>query len=314
MQAEQAEPAVEEKKEERAKFEVLPDEPEIQKPSGFQTSTVRELGQSLPIGLVNVKGELRKEFVLGKKLDFQVERAIGEYKVKIDEANESYMKVLVKVVALLLTNLGGEPFDHSPDDKPEDAQKKLLQVSTLYMPDVWYMYLYARIQAYGADLITSFSHTCGFSANRVKYDLKQMDVVHCDNMNDLRQPVDLVYGLKYRDGTVKKRVYVFPLHHFDMESKDAREMGEEAILMRLHMVSKCVREVEGFDQSIVLTPDEYQSLHGVDIQRIMDVINTTSCGPRMAMEIDCPGKGCGETILYGVNYRYENFFAKSSRS
>lgn len=283
----------------------LPDIPE-----GFRIKTLEELGSRMPIGILTDDGSLRKDFEL-KDLSYPLEKALGKWKVA--HATDPNSTHLTKLLALLLTKLGGEPFSHHPDDEEEDAAKQMYRVSQCYMADVIYMYIFARVQELGPEVKYPLSHHCGFNGTAA-YDLNKLEIVCCEDPAELLRPVELLHGIKM-GGEKCKQAYVQPMKWYGMESQEAEESQSDFTLMKLHLISQSMLiETKAKDQVIQVQPEEGQlsTLRKVDIVRLGKGVNDLNLGARLVSEGKC--KKCKEEFFQPIDYTYDNFFDESSLS
>jgi len=272
----------------------------------FSTLKASDMGDNLPIGIPE-NGTLLKGYSL-KDLNFPKEKAIGVFRRKHD--GEPQTKVVGKTLALLLSQLGGKEFLHEPGDKDVDEAKSLFRISTLYMADVYWLWVAARIDALGNDYEMPFMcQSCRY-VGKIVSDLSTMDVVNVSDAAALIQTIPLKKGIEYRDGTIKKSVTITPVLWMHMEGPEMIEAGADEGLMKLHFISKCVTGVEGMEESIVLTDDELNSLKKIDIEILSSAIDKMTIGPSMQVEGDCPN--CNTHFYSAVDWSYEGFFSNSS--
>lgn len=291
---------------------MLPIKDEV--PEGFTKHKLKKWGARMPIGKL-VNGVLVKDFSL-RELLHPLEKSLGKYKAA--NQHKAYNNVMSKVLALMLTKFGNKAFEHNPTDTEQEEASAMLDVGRLTMPDVIYIYIYARIQELGTELFYPFVHetkSCKH-VGRAKYDLEDLDVIVCDDPERLTQVVDLVHGLAGRDGSRKMKVFVQPMLWFDMCSDEAKEAQTEETLLELHMVDKSTLvEISGGDGKVVKVPlaeSELASLRKIDIGRIGTAISDLSLGARLVSEGKCPG--CKEDYFQAVDASYESFFSDASLS
>lgn len=280
----------------------LPDIPE-----GFRIRKLKELGARMPIGILH-EGVLRKDFEL-REFYSPLEKALGKWKVaRAADPNSTH---LTKLLALLLTKLGGEPFSHSPDDDEADAAKEMYRISQCYMADVIYMYIFARVQELGHDLKYPIVHGCGYVGD-AEYDLRELEVVCCDDPAELLRPVDLVHGVKY-NGKRWKKAHVQPMKWFRMESEEAESAQADMTLMKLHLIENSVLiETKVKDQIVHLEPDPLalSTIRKIDTAMLGRGVTDLNLGARLVSEGKCPK--CKEDFFQPMDWTYDNFFDESS--
>lgn len=280
-------------------------------PEGFTLYKLKDLGTRMPVGVLE-NALLRKDFEF-RDLDYPLEKALGTYRA--DHEDKPYQVVVTKLLALTLTKLGGSPFNHQPDDEKEAEGKALFAISKCPMADVLYMYICCRVRELGSKLVYPFAHGCGFTG-KVEYDLNDLDVLVCDDPALLMKEVELVHGMRWRDGSVKKKVYVKPMQWFHMESEEGRIAQGNSILLELHMLrySTFVEVVGKEGETFYVAPEETElsSLRKIDMVKITGRMLDLNLGARLISEGKC--KKCKQDYLQPIDATYENFFAASSLS
>ena len=251
-------------------------------------TTLQELGNVLPIGLID-GGERFRSFEL-RELEFPIEKALGEWKKERGEG-KPLSAVVTKLMALLLTDIGGKPFEHLPGDSEQEEAKKLLFIKQLYTPDVYYMYTYARYQELGKEYIIPFDcgyANCKYSTDEMICDISTMEVNCAHDLSVLVKEVELHHGIKYVDGSIRKKVTITPMQWMWMDGPDIVDSQDE-LLLKLFFISKCVTGVEGIDGSLVLTQGSLNSLRKIDIERLDQAINKMNLWPSLVVSGDCHG-------------------------
>lgn len=289
---------------------------EEQKPE-FTIQTVAELGHVLPIGQIDKRGVLQKGFAFREEMSWQIDKAVARYKKQLKEAGQPGTKLVTKVLALMLTDLCGESFDHNESDSEEKAAQKILRVSSCYMADVWYMWLCLRIQEIGEDLVLPFRHlapNCNFFG-KSKYDLSTMKVVCTSDIGALARQANLIKGIKFRDGTIFKQLEVHPLNFFVMESPEAMEASEEESLLKLLFIEKGARAIVTNPKTKETSPvnldsREIGSLRKIDIEVLHAETRKLDIGPSLISEVKCGG--CEIELKQPIDWTYDSFFSLSS--
>ena len=277
----------------------------------IKVETAKDLGHTLPIGILS-QGKFLTEFSL-KEMETPVERAIGKYRKENDKAPNTVL--VSKAVSLLLDTLGGKPFGLKADGEPMDDIEKQQFVQSMYMADAQYIYLCARMAELGNDYTFEFScMKCGYTQEKAVADLSTMDVYCVVDPAVLMSEINLVKGLRYRDGSIKKRVSVSPAYWFHMEDPEIMYIGGDPNLMRLYMIGKCITGVEGVEGQLVLTQGEIDTLRKVDLERLGQHISDVNLGPSLTLSGNCPDERCKTPFMLGLNWDYDHFFSMSSLS
>ena len=280
------------------------------KKDGTSIVTAEDLGFTLPIGVIR-GGERSRDFSL-KEHGWETEKAVGEWK-KINHGKPS-TAVITKLIALLLDSLGGEPFEHKPGDTADVEAKRMGEVSSLYSADVFYIYSKLRMEELGNDYVTPFvceNPKCNFVAEEMIHDLGSMEVTCVEDISNLEVEVDLIKGIRYRDGSIRKKLTISPMLWMGMDSSSIIG-NEDELLVKLYFITKGVTGVEGVDKSIVLLPDELKSLRKIDIERLDREINNISLGPSFVSRGNCPS--CKAPQIFRLDWSYDHFFGVSSLS
>lgn len=274
----------------------------------IQVTNPKDRGMVLPIGIFDGR-VLKRDFAL-REMGFLVERSIGRFK----RMNESLPNTAVvsKLVSLCTSNVAGEPMEFNPDDSPEKEAEALIRIGKMFFADVYYIYVMIRIAELGSEYDTGFScPNCGF-AGKMTSDLNTMKVSCVQDPSVLRREVPLLKGLKYRDGTIKKKVYIQPMLWANMVTNEVKEAGGDSLLMKLHFIRHCVIGVEGVEESIHLAEPELETLRKIDIERIAHEINAINIGPSLVAEGNCPQEDCQAPFLFPIDWDYDHFFTIAS--
>lgn len=280
----------------------------------FETKTAKEQGYNLPIGIVQ-GANLVKPFSLGD-ISPDVEREVGRYRE--ENADLPATIVVSKLISCILTSVGGADFGTKKDGKEMTPDEKLLEIRKMYMADVYYMYLVARMKELGNDYVIPYvCPFCGIRAPKMSCDLESMDVVNALSVEALRHEANLRIGIKMRDGSVKKKVYLSPILWFEFERKEIGEIGSNEMLLKLFMLEKAITGVEGAE-SIPLSPEEFNTMKKIDRELAGEQLGEMNAGPTLVVSGQCPGKKagkpCGREYNYPVNWDYDHFFSISSLS
>lgn len=270
----------------------------------------KDRGLVLPIGVFDGK-VLKRDFAL-RDMGFPIERSIGRFK----KMNESLPNTAIvsKLVSLCTSHIGGEPMEYHPDDSPELEVEALIRIGKMFFADVYYIYVMTRIAELGPEYDTGFAcQRCGFTGKMIS-DLTTMKVSCVQDQSILRREVPLLKGLKFRDGTIKKKVYIQPMLWANMVTNEVKEAGGDSLLMKLHFIRHCVVGVEGVDEAIHLAEPELETLRKIDIERIAYEINAVNIGPSLIAEGNCPNEECKVPFLWPIDWDYDSFFTIASPS
>lgn len=272
-------------------------------------TNLKERGFLLPIGIFDGK-VLKRDFAL-RELGYLIEKAIGKFK-KQNEGMPS-TAVVSKVVSLLLSRLGGEDWNYTPDDSPDLEIESFIKLGKMWFADIYFIYAMARLEEIGPEYKIGFAcQFCGFTGE-MTCDLNSMEVSCVVDQSLLRRKVNLVKGIKYRDGSIKKSVFIQPMLWTNMVTNEVNEAGGDALLMKLHFIKHCVIGVDGIDDPIVLDESELATLRKIDIEKIANEINRINIGPSLTAKGLCPNEDCQAPFVWPIDWDYDNFFTISSQ-
>ena len=110
------------------------------------TQTIQERGPVLPLGIADSGGNYHQDISV-KPWRMKEERELGELRDQNKDANLA--KYVSMVLSTMCTRLGPHDFTNMEFDH------KRLVISQMFMADVFYAYVWLRIQALGCLLYTS---------------------------------------------------------------------------------------------------------------------------------------------------------------
>ena len=295
---------------EEARKIAVPDEPKsIQdqpapalQEAKFKLTTLKELGYQLPTGIVD-GNRLCRDIVV-RPFKFEQEKKINEIR---KERGLTLGRMMAEVLAVICVRLGVHNFEQMGHDQ------RVLAILRMDMMDVLYTYLIIRHDALGDRFDARVICPNCRSEFDIVADLGDLDV----SILDSDTPVNLSYIYELRD-PIKVR------------GKDCRELklGQVALMaldspgmtstlntaMRDAAVLKgAVYGVDCFgNDAITLTDDDLDQLSLFDKAELMDLIGSNIHGPRMIIETDC--ERCSTHISQPIDWSYDSFFSRSSRS
>jgi hypothetical protein len=281
----------------------------------MKRTTVRELGQRLPIGNPE-DGKLIKTFEV-RPYKARVDRHLSIYR----EANPnlSYSHVVTYYVAMILRSVGSKYFTLEKDGAPSD--ETLLEISQLFFADVMYIYLWSRLTELGSKVTKAVRcPVCDVITTGAQFDLMDADVNVAESLDELELWVDLRKGFALRgDGRIVKRVKLHPvkwvvMHH---EGVTSGQVGQAGYAQLQHSIVA----VDGFEDAYTPTEAEIDDLHKIDAILLDRESNRVSAGLDMTTVIECPGdpkkdepktgKKCGFEITDALDWTFESFFGSS---
>lgn len=269
--------------------------------SEIKTTSLNELGPNLPIGETR-GGRLIKPFEL-KTWGMDEEIQIGKCRGRTDLSMGLFV---TEVLSVMLTSLGGEPF--------EDLSKaqKLLRICQLPAGDVLYIYSYLRREAMGNEVAMDI--VCKGCPNKVTFpfvgDIDTLDVeIHeGDDPSELTKEVVLHRGMKIR-GELRKVLTIIPPRWEVMQNLGSAATNEGTTKMK--MIQNSVRCAEGLDQDIVLTEQEIKTLGKRDIEILSNAIGKYLYGPEF--KVSGVHEDCQTEFTNELDWTYDSFFSASSQ-
>ena len=268
-----------------------------------------ELGKQLPIGLLETVEEangqkevLKKEFDV-IATDWNIERDVDKTWKKIkQQPGITILDYLVCVLAHTVIKLAGVNFrKHNPD-------RRLAVLNNMFAGDIFYMYTYVRIESMGNT-----------------FPIEKMECARCKHVHDF--PVDL-YSLEVatrkdaaglyktiqlRDGfesmgEQRHEITIRPATFFALAHiPDTNEAEMFAALTKDSVVA-----IEGMPEGATMTDSDIHQLSKWDMSMINEEIDLVAGGPQWIIEGECPK--CNFGFDHEIDWRYSNFFSRSSRS
>lgn len=263
--------------------------------------TVADWGQQLPIG-VETEGKFIRSFSL-EPLSWGIEREINkQWGTRRDSLNLS--EYIGTILANTVTQVGNQ------DITKFKLDKKLLIFNRMYQADVFYMYVYLRLQTLGKEM--DFGEIkCPSCSHRFPYvaDLTTLEVAIIESPADLTFDVELKDGFDMSGDHKTKLKMRPPL--WNMLGSNLTPNANEAELF-LAMITNCIVNIEGMPDGAVLTERELLQFSKYDVEICRDVMENVLAGPRWEIEGECPK--CGEPFYDLIDWTYSRFFGVSSRS
>lgn len=268
--------------------------------------TVAELGNKLP---VKSKEGNRPSFVF-KPWKMLEEKAIGGFKQK----HQHLGRFVREVFDYMLVEYGGKEW------KTIEKNQRTLLLSGQPWANIFYMWVYLRIDALGEDMKMSPFNcpACGNPINNFIADLNSMEVrIHGEKENeeDEDDPWEGYYKLKkpFDFGEIKVTGLKFGFTPWRaMESIKKHDKNEGSIkdaMLRASLIGATSEEtgdeVLALDRIKVL-----ENLSKRDIQGYYSALDLFNGGPRLAIEHKCDA--CGNEHEAALNWTYDYFFESSS--
>lgn len=278
----------------------------------MKRTTIRELGQQLPIGIPLEDGTLVKSFEL-RPFKARVDRHLEIWREA--NANKSISYVVTQYVAMILKSIGERAYALGKDGSPSD--ETAFDITQLFFADVMYIYVWSRINELDSFIVKPIRcPVCRTITQGARFDLFDADVNVVEEIAELEQWIDLRKGFKLRkEERTAKRVKLHPvkwavMHH---EGVTGGSMGKAGYVQLQHSIVG----IDGFEGAYTPTESEIDDLHKVDMLMLDRESNRVSAGLDMRTSIKCPGKPkeeekeCGFEITDALDWTFDNFFGSS---
>lgn len=274
------------------------EKPEAGKALEAKVITLKELGPNLPLGIP--KGEAFARDVAVRPWRYKEEKELGA--LREEDQSQSVAQYVTTILAVMCTSLGGHNFEQM---KP--IERRVI-ISQMWMGDVFYAYMWLRIQALGNILpVTLVCRTCNhefpFDAN-----LETTEVRIAESMEAVNWEYKLYTPITIR-GEKVKAFKMGPARWGAMET-----LGDAAMdtgKAKGAIIAGSICGIVGDDTPMVVTESELEELVKLDIETLTKKLDDSAIGPNMSIECSC--KRCRRTLIQAISWGYDNFFGISSR-
>lgn len=284
--------------------EPTPAEPASNSPPKPETKrmTLAELGPRLPLGVVAGDGTVRKDLACKPWRGLE-EREVGKMKAGSKE------DFVTKLLAYMYTTVGPHDFTTLKEEE------KRIIISSMFMGDVLYMYVWLRVQCIDKSLKMDLTCPRCPDGNEIPYDanLETIEVRTAENLEQVKWSYDLKIPFEIR-GKEAKTLELAPTRWQTMEAsiKAAIEAGDVNLGgAKMDIIQGCVRKIGGWDE-MVLVERDYDFMMKKDIERLTARIDEHEVGPDMSIKENCPR--CKRSFITSLDWGYESFFGDSSPS
>lgn len=261
--------------------------------------TMAERGPVLPLGIGDTGGTLHQDLSV-RPWRMKEERELGALRDEHKSANLA--EYVSMVLATMCTRLG--PHDM---DGMKFAERRLV-IGQMFMADVFYAYVWLRIQALGADLPIKFNPRWSAEAVTVHADLNTVEVVSAKSVEEASWQYELKNPIEIR-GVEVTEFKLAPPRWSTLESIEAIGGGSnDTGLQKSALIRSSVVECEGISGSLMLTDSELDELTKLDIETLTRLMDDKNLGPVMVVE----GKHRGNPYRVPIDWGYDSFFAISS--
>lgn len=261
-----------------------------------------KLGPRLPLGVVGTDGSVSKDLAC-KPWRGREEREVAKLKKGAKESGD----FVTRLLAFMFTQVG--PHDFANMEEPA----KRAVISSMYMGDVIFMYVWLRVQTVGKSLrMTLTCPHCSFDFP-FDADLETVEVRTADALDQVKWSYELKVPFEMR-GQKAKGLDLSPMRWQSMESsiKAAYETGDtDANNAKMEVIQSCVQRITG-REDMVLIEQDYDDMMKVDIEKLATRIDEQEIGPDMSLREKCPR--CERKFVTTLDWGYASFFGDSSPS
>jgi hypothetical protein len=267
------------------------------KDDGRLIRTIAEQGPNLPLGF---PGADAARTIVVRPWRTKEEREIGRLKKPKMGMGEH--------VTLVLTHMLSRVGPHVWDDEVKQPTRKV-QLGTMYLADVMYLYVWLRIQAIGKTLKMDLTcPACGHSF-RFAGDLETVEVRGTTRADALRRKYVLEDPIELRKKKVTSVAITGPLWHQVSGIPDGSDEG----LGKIIAVQSSIVGLNDDPEPVALGDFEVDELSKRDLESLANLINEDFFGPRMVIESVCAKESCGKKMIAPIDWRYDRFFTTSSQ-
>jgi len=272
-----------------------------------QKTTVKERGANLPLGMLGGDAGAYARNIAVREWTLVEERSIGAERDANRDANIA--QFVSMILSQMCTKFGRHDFESM---KPAERRANVGQA---FMGDVFYAYVWLRIQAMGN--VLSLNLTCPNCLNKFEFaaDLDTVEVTTADKLQDAQWEYELFKPLEVRGKTVKK-LLMGPAYWNALEMMSSTGSGFDSgaaksaiILGSIHGLAD-YKDKDGKAEVVALASHELDRMNKRDIERLTAAIDKNAIGPDMSVEDKC-GR-CKRTFKLSIDWSYDSFFGDSS--
>jgi len=267
---------------------------------------LKEQGPRLPLGLVTTDGSYAKDIAV-RRWRMAEERELGDLRDKNRDANVA--QFVGMVLATMCTQVGQHKFEGM---KPEERR---IHISQMFMGDVFYAYVWLRMQALGNELHLNLRcPNCGFKFPFTA-DLETVEVDVCEKLGDslweykLREPFS-IRGKEVTDLLMGPARWTSLENMQGVGGLNTGAAKASVILGSIHGIANW-KDKEGKPQQVALAESELDEMGKRDIEAITNRVDEHAIGPNMSVEGNC--QRCRYQYKLAIDWGYDNFFGDSSR-
>lgn len=274
-------------------------QPVVAPQPNFNTTTLAAQGPQLPVGIADSAGSLVKDIAV-RPWRMKEEREIGDLRDKNRDGN--MFQYVSMVLATLATKLGPYDFDKM---KPEERR---VVIAGMTMPDVFYAYVWLRLQALGPDFDLRIVCPSCRKKSEITADLNTIEVRAVAKIDDASWPYTVAIPFTIR-GKQANTLMFGPPRWTALENAPKDERLNTGAVKALVIRSSIVGV--NTDGQVQLADSELDEMSKRDLEKITKLTDDKSIGPIMQLDCKCPN--CTAPVKTPIDWNYDSFFAASSK-
>jgi hypothetical protein len=268
----------------------------------MKTVQLKELGPQLPLGLVDAKGSWAKD-IATRPWRMKEERELGALRDQNRDANVAMFVGMV--LGAMCTKLGANDLESI-----KSTERRII-VSQMFTGDVFYAYIWLRVQAIGSEL--QMQLTCPNCSSKFPFDadLESVEVTTVEKLEDAQWTYELANPFTLR-GQQLTKLLLGPSRWNGLEMMGPSGLNTGAA--KAGMIRSSIHAIYGKDgkpMAIALTDTELDEMSKRDLERITTQIEKNHVGPNMAVEGKC--EKCRAAFKMPIDWGYDSFFGSSGR-
>jgi hypothetical protein len=278
------------------------DTQQIEKQTEKHTKTdIAKYGPTLPMGVAGPTGVPAREIVV-RPWRLKEEKELGKLRAQNQDA--TLTQYVTMVLATMCSKLGAVDFD-----TVKDFAARRLVISQMFVPDVFYAYIWLRIHAIGHELDLKLKCPYCRHEDKITADLRTTEVWVPKDPKAAEWECTLKHPLQLRGKTVTG-FRMGPQRWSALETADIAS-GDTGAMKALTILGS-VRGFLGDPMDIPLAPHELDELTKQDVERLVAALDDNMVGPVMSVEAKCVKERCGKTWNAPIDWGYDRFFSTSS--
>lgn len=271
--------------------------------SKITKSLLKDLGPRLPLGVIDSSGAYVKDLAV-RPWRLKEERELGEIRDQNRDANVA--QFVSMVLGTMCTRIGTHELETIK------LPERRVIVSQMFMGDVFFAYIWLRIQALGPELKVDL--TCPNCSSKFPFsaDLETIEVTSAETLSDALWEYKLHHPFSLRSRQIE-RLQLGPARWNGLEmmsnSGSLNTGAAKAGIIRASVHG--IPDKDGKFTSTALGEYELDEMSKRDIEEISNQIDKHAIGANMAIEGKCTK--CRYSFKMPIDWGYDGFFAVSGQ-